>query len=61
MAGLEDGQDHRDQVALEAMQALNKLSTRIRAEQMQQILVSVLLRIRPCFEKVSFPRYETVN
>ena len=53
MAGLEDPGDERDECALEAMQALAKLCTRVQQTDIDDILVSVLLRIRPCFEKVS--------
>lgn len=52
MAGLEDPGDHRDEVALEAMNGLNKLSARVARRQLEAILVNVLLRLRPCFEKV---------
>ncbi len=53
MAGLEDPGDQKDETALEAMQGLNKLSARLPRLHLDKILVSVLLRIRPCFEKVT--------
>lgn len=39
---------------MEAINALNKLSTRVDNEQLNSILSSVLLKLRPCFEKVCF-------
>lgn len=41
-----------DEVALEAMQGLGRLTVRVPNEQIERILVYILLRIRPCFEKV---------
>ena len=35
------------------MQALHKLSTRVDRQDMQPLLVNILLRLRPCFEKES--------
>lgn len=55
MAGLEDPKDFRDDVALEAMQGLSKLSGKLSPAQVQPILMPVLLRLRPCFEKVAHP------
>uniref|UniRef100_A0A915AX96 HEAT repeat-containing protein 7A n=1 Tax=Parascaris univalens TaxID=6257 RepID=A0A915AX96_PARUN len=53
MSGLDDIGDRRDEVAMEAINALNKLSTRVDNEQLSSILSSVLLKLRPCFEKES--------
>lgn len=53
MSGLDDIGDRRDEVAMEAINALNKLSTRVDNEQLNSILSSVLLKLRPCFEKES--------
>jgi hypothetical protein len=52
MSGLEDVGDRKDEVALEAINGLNKLSVRLPTKQLESILVNVLLRLRPCFEKV---------
>uniref|UniRef100_A0A0M3JBR1 HEAT repeat domain-containing protein n=1 Tax=Anisakis simplex TaxID=6269 RepID=A0A0M3JBR1_ANISI len=51
MNGLDDSGDRRDEVAMEAINALNKLSTRVDNDQLESILSSVLLKLRPCFEK----------
>ncbi|KHN73012.1 Maestro heat-like repeat-containing protein family member 1 [Toxocara canis] len=53
MSGLDDSGDRRDEVAMEAINALNKLSTRVDNDQLNSILSSVLLKLRPCFEKES--------
>ncbi|CAG9530361.1 unnamed protein product [Cercopithifilaria johnstoni] len=53
MAGLDDSGDHRDDVAMEAVNALNKLSTRVPDTHLENILSNVLLKLRPCFEKES--------
>lgn len=38
---------------MEAVNALNKLSTRVSNTLLSNILSNVLLKLRPCFEKVS--------
>jgi len=53
IAGLEDNLDHKDEVALEAMQGLGKLVARVPREHIERIFVNILLRVRPCFEKES--------
>ncbi|VDK86299.1 unnamed protein product [Litomosoides sigmodontis] len=53
MAGLDDSGDCRDEVAMEAVNALNKLSTRVPNAHLENILSIVLLKLRPCFEKES--------
>lgn len=37
---------------MEAVNALNKLSTRVSKAHLDNILSNVLLKLRPCFEKV---------
>lgn len=47
-----------DEVALEAMQGLGKLVARVPREHIDRIFVNILLRVRPCFEKVGdFPNH----
>ncbi|KAK6107053.1 hypothetical protein QQG55_26690 [Brugia pahangi] len=53
MAGLDDSGDRRDEIAMEAVNALNKLSTRVPNAHLENILPNVLLKLRPCFEKES--------
>ncbi|KAM3720959.1 Maestro heat-like repeat-containing protein family member [Dirofilaria immitis] len=53
MAGLDDSGDRRDEIAMEAVNALNKLSTRVPNTHLENILSNVLLKLRPCFEKES--------
>uniref|UniRef100_A0A915PME6 HEAT repeat protein n=1 Tax=Setaria digitata TaxID=48799 RepID=A0A915PME6_9BILA len=53
MAGLDDSGDRRDEIAMEAVNALNKLSTRVSNMHLENILSNVLLKLRPCFEKES--------
>uniref|UniRef100_A0A915IY29 Maestro/Maestro-like HEAT-repeats domain-containing protein n=1 Tax=Romanomermis culicivorax TaxID=13658 RepID=A0A915IY29_ROMCU len=53
MAGLEDPTDYKDEVALEAMQGLGRLTTRISKDNIEKNLTYIMLRIRPCFEKGS--------
>ncbi|KFD65737.1 hypothetical protein M514_13667 [Trichuris suis] len=53
MAGLEDVCDFKDEIVFEAMQGLSKLASRASKEQIERLLVNVILRIRPCFEKES--------
>ncbi|VDM94933.1 unnamed protein product [Thelazia callipaeda] len=53
MLGLDDSGDRRDEIAMEAVNALNKLSTRVSNSHLENILSTVLLKLRPCFEKES--------
>ncbi|KAL3998802.1 hypothetical protein ACH3XW_16520 [Acanthocheilonema viteae] len=53
MAGLDDSGDRRDEIAMEAVNALNKLSTCVPNTHLENILSNVLLKLRPCFEKES--------
>lgn len=53
MAGLEDPTDHKDEVAFEAMQGLGRLTTRVSRSHIEKIMVYIMLRIKPCFEKNS--------
>uniref|UniRef100_A0A0N5A8P0 Non-specific serine/threonine protein kinase n=1 Tax=Syphacia muris TaxID=451379 RepID=A0A0N5A8P0_9BILA len=51
MQGLDDSGDRRDEVAMEALNALSKLASRVDNEHLLSIMSSVLLKLRPCFEK----------
>ncbi|VDD86087.1 unnamed protein product [Enterobius vermicularis] len=53
MRGLDDSGDRRDEAAMESLNALNKLASRVDDEHLNSILSNVLLKLRPCFEKES--------
>ncbi|VDM78221.1 unnamed protein product [Strongylus vulgaris] len=52
MGGLDDLGDRNDTVAMESIISLNKLVSKTNDSQLHSILRQVLLKIRPCFEKV---------
>jgi hypothetical protein len=51
MAGLDDKDDINDDITLESMNGLNKIIALIDENNVRPILINILLRIRPCFEK----------
>lgn len=54
MAGLDDKDDFNDDITLESMNGLTKIIALIDENNVRPILINILLRIRPCFEKVKF-------
>lgn len=52
MAGLDDKDDFNDDITLESMNGLTKIIALIDENNVRPILINILLRIRPCFEKV---------
>lgn len=52
LVGLDDSGDRSDQLAIEAIDALDVLVNVTDNKLLTQILPQLLLRIRPCFEKV---------
>jgi hypothetical protein len=52
MAGLDDKDDLNDSITLESMNGLTKIIALIDESNVRPILINILLRIRPCFEKV---------
>ena len=52
MAGLDDNDDLNNSIALESMNGLTKIIAIIDEKDVRPILINILLRIRPCFEKV---------
>jgi hypothetical protein len=53
MAGLDDRDDRDDYITVESMDGLSKIIALIDENNVRPILINILLRIRPCFEKVS--------
>lgn len=53
MAGLDDKDDVNDDITLESMNGLSKIIALIDENNVRPILINILLRIRPCFEKVN--------
>ncbi|KRX60231.1 Maestro heat-like repeat-containing protein family member 1 [Trichinella sp. T9] len=53
IAGLEDASDFKDEIAFEAMQGLSKLTAKCMPHQFANVLITVVLAIRPFFEKES--------
>ncbi|XP_003373671.1 putative HEAT repeat-containing protein KIAA1833-like protein [Trichinella spiralis] len=53
IAGLEDASDFKDEIAFEAMQGLSKLTAKCMPDQFANVLITVVLAIRPFFEKES--------
>lgn len=53
MAGLDDKDDLNDDITLESMNGLTKIIALIDENNVRPILINILLRIRPCFEKVT--------
>lgn len=51
MAGLDDKNDLNDDITLESMNGLTKIIALIDENNVRPILINILLRIRPCFEK----------
>jgi len=51
MAGLDDKDDLNDDITLESMNGLAKIIALIDESNVRPILINILLRIRPCFEK----------
>ena len=56
MTGLDDRDDLNDirEIILESMIGLTKIIALIDENDVRPILINVLLRIRPCFEKVTY-------
>ncbi len=52
MSGLDDREDKNDLLTLEAMCSFSNVIAVMNEEEVRPILMNVLLRIRPCFEKV---------
>ncbi len=55
MAGLDDKDDLSDDITFESMNGLTKIISLIDENNVRPILINILLKIRPCFEKVSCP------
>lgn len=55
MAGLDDKDDTNDDITLESMNGLTKIIALIDENNVRPILINILLRIRPCFEKDKAP------
>ena len=53
MAGLDDRDDLNDDITFESMNGLAKIIALIDENNVRPILINILLRIRPCFEKVN--------
>ena len=51
MSGMDDKEDPDDYITMEAMSGLSKIITKIDEGHVRPILVNIILRIRPCFEK----------
>lgn len=51
MAGLDDKNDLNDDISFESMNGLTKIIALIDENNVRPILINILLRIRPCFEK----------
>lgn len=51
MSGLDDKDDMNDSITLEAMSGLSRVMSVIDEEDIRSILINVILKIRPCFEK----------
>ncbi|CAF0812872.1 unnamed protein product [Brachionus calyciflorus] len=51
MAGLDDKNDLNDDITFESMNGLTKIIALIDENNVRPILINILLRIRPCFEK----------
>lgn len=60
MAGLDDKDDLNDDITLESMNGLTKIIAHIDENNVRPILINILLRIRPCFEKV-IQLYRLIN
>ena len=54
MAGMDDKEDLEDDITLEAMSGLSRILAEIDESHIRAILINISLRIRPCFEKVTF-------
>ena len=52
VSGLDDRDDKNDLLTLEAMCSLSNVISVMNEDEVRPILMNVLLRIRPCFEKV---------
>jgi hypothetical protein len=52
VSGLDDRDDKNDLLTLEAMCSLSNVVAVMNEDEVRPILMNVLLRIRPCFEKV---------
>ena len=53
VSGLDDREDKNDLLTLEAMCSLSNVISVMNEDEVRPILMNVLLRIRPCFEKVN--------
>ncbi|KAI6647039.1 Maestro heat-like repeat-containing protein family member 1 isoform X2 [Oopsacas minuta] len=58
MSGMDDKEDPDDYITMEAMSGLSKIIAKIDEGHVRPILVNIILRIRPCFEK-SLPGVRT--
>ena len=54
LAGMDDREDPEDLITMEAMSGLARIFAQIDEGHVRPILINIALRIRPCFEKVSF-------
>lgn len=52
MSGMDDKEDPYDGITMEAMYGLGKIIAKIDEGHVRPILINIILRIRPCFEKV---------
>ena len=55
MAGMDDRDDPKDDITLEAMKGLSKILAKVEEDNIRAILINISLRIRPCFEKDKAP------
>jgi hypothetical protein len=53
VSGLDDREDKQDLLTLEAMCSLSNVIAVMNEDEVRPILMNVILRIRPCFEKVT--------
>ena len=54
MAGMDDKEDPKDYITIEAMSGLSRIMSEIDESHIRAILINVTLKIRPCFEKVEY-------
>ena len=54
LAGMDDREDPEDLITMEAMSGLARIFQQIDEGHVRPILINIALRIRPCFEKVSY-------
>lgn len=54
MSGMDDKEDLEMAITLEAMSGFSRILALLSETDVRQILINICLRIRPCFEKVSY-------